>query len=372
MLLGVGSRPLLAQEAERVKPAPRRGFHAPQLALETDGTVLMLWAHPAEKGHDLFVAHRLKGDQLSQPTRVNDQPGSVHFMEFDEFRPALATGKDGRIAVAWPTTDGNVRLAVGNEHGTRFEPSVQLNSRRGSAPAGFVDVAIDRRGQVYATWIDPREAPPRHEEPAQLYYASVDDRGRVTEFDLTSEYTASICGCCRPAVVATEPGPLRFYYRNVDEDGYRDVYELIREPGGIVRRPQRLGPRMWKIEGCPSMGPIHADHVTLWRDGSQGFTRLLASADDTADVVTVAGSDDEWSFSRSPRFVHTLHDGVPPVLAPGTPYGKVFALRDGQWKTLLDETPPWCISMVWIEGQILMSGDEHGELRLEARDVDWN
>ncbi len=356
-----------AQDEGRNKPRKRLGFVAPQLAMEEDGTLLMLWARQVGDGHELSIAYRPAHGEFSDPFSVTSGSGSVKIIEFDEFRPSITTGPKGAINVVWTDTKNNMMLATGSDHGRKFNSPVQLNGG-GQAARGFPAVAmLDKT--VYAVWIDSRHAPANQEEPAHLYMASV-NRGQVVEENITAELTPSVCGCCRPALVATRSGELEVYFRNTDKDGYRDMFKMTRGVDGAWSKPVRLGPARWKIEGCPAAGPVVTAGGVVWRDMATGDALLVASRDPAIDLEQVGKSDDAHFFSHSPRRVHS-REKMPVVYAPGSPNGRAYGLRGGRWQVVMENVPEWCTDMAWLEGQVLMVGDIATELKLEARPVNW-
>ena len=305
--------------------------------------------------------------EFSDPFPVTSGNGSVKIIDFDEYRPAVATAADGSIAVVWSDTQGNMMLSLGEDHGREFSDPVQLNGG-GKTMRGFPSAAFWGK-TLYIVWIDPRDAANDQEEPAHLYMATV-ARGRAVEENITADLTPSVCGCCRPSLVANRDGQLDVYFRNASEDGYRDMYTMTRDTNGQWSEPLRLGPARWKIEGCPAAGPVVTAGGVVWRDMSTGEAQIVASRDPAVDLQEVGRSDDDHFFSHSPRRVQT-RERMPVVLAPGSPYGRVYGLRGGRWQVLMEDVPEWCTDMAWLEGQILMAGDLATELKLEARPVNW-
>jgi hypothetical protein len=294
-----------AQESEGRRRVDRRlGFESPQVALTTSGAVVMLWARPHGKGHDLFVSIRDAAGHFGEATRVNDRPGSVHALPIDEARPALATGANDRVAVGWVDDRGDIFAALGHENGRRFEAPVRVNARKGNPERNFISVALDDRGTVHVVWLDARNAK-----------------------------------------------------------------RLGGELGGRFGEPERLGPATWKIDGCPMAGPVTDGERVLWRDGSTGKARIVEAFSATAPLQPLVRERDDWAPTGSPRLVDGASSAERVLLVPGRPYPRLLRRSAGQWSTWVDELPTWCLSAVILEGQLLMVGDQHGELQLEALDL---
>ena len=64
-------------DAIRAVFATRGEVYQPQLAVEADGTVLVVWREGGGRASDLFIAHRGADGSFTAPTRVNHEPGSV-------------------------------------------------------------------------------------------------------------------------------------------------------------------------------------------------------------------------------------------------------------------------------------------------------
>lgn len=359
-----------AQESEGRRKVDRRlGFESPQVALTPSGAVAMLWSRPHGKGHDLFVSVRDADGAFGEATRVNARPGSVLALSVDEARPSLVTGAGSRVAVGWVDTAGDVYVALGLENGRRFQAPVQVNSREGNPERNFVSLALDEQGMIHAVWLDARGAKKGHEEPAHVYYARVPDgRQAEPERNLTGDFTQSVCGCCRPSVRAAQYS-LTVLYRNVSEDGYRDIQRLNGDLGGRFDEPQRMGPATWKIAGCPMAGAVTDGERVIWRDGSTGKARIVEAISATAQLQAVVVEGGGWAPSGSPRLVDGGRSVERVLLVPGRPYPRLLRRSGGQWRTWIDELPTWCLSAVILEGQLLMVGDQHGALQLEAIDL---
>ena len=51
--------------------------YEPQLLVERDGTLMLVWRQKTEDGFDLYVAHRIAEGGLAEPMQINDQPPTV-------------------------------------------------------------------------------------------------------------------------------------------------------------------------------------------------------------------------------------------------------------------------------------------------------
>jgi hypothetical protein len=130
----------------------------------------------------------------------------------------------------------------------------------------------------------------------------------------------------------------------------------------------RIGPPLWKIAACPMSGPVGDTGAVIWRDGSQPVDRIVEGWPEGSTVRAILRPDDRGVAMRSPRWVGGTDRGV--LLVPGDPAGWLLQRDGAGWTVLTDEAPSWCTDALRIRDQILLVGDEHGRLQLEAYDPD--
>lgn len=358
-----------AVEAPNIAEAPDlsvlagREIFEPQLVVEADGTLLLIWREKVEAGFDLFSAHRTDDGAFSEPFRINDEPGSVYAYPHDEMRPAIATSPDGMLAVVWTDERAQIRAAVGREHGTAWEPSIRLDQAEAPAYRSFTATTIDSDGALHAVWIDSRFAPQAGaEEPADLFYARLLD-GEVTEINLTADQEASICGCCKPDLELAADGALRAIFRNTTADGYRDIFTISGSIEAGFAPPERVGPPTWKLRGCPMSGPVGLGDQVLWRDAESGqwvVKRGHPGTDHTTPIF--AAGEDGWTSIASPREVA---GSAVTVLVPGTPYSRLIERRGDEWVIHRGDLPASATSAATLGDGLLVAGAVEGKLELE-------
>jgi hypothetical protein len=349
-----------------------RDVHQAQFAGGADGSLYVVWRQPADgRGSDLWLARRGEGGVFTPPVRINDLPGTVANVDLDESRAGVAVGPDGLIAVAWTARGSDIRAAISRDGGASFEPSLNLNSDEGAgAYRGFVDIDVDAAGIAHAAWIDGRFAPPRAEEPAELYYARIED-DLVTEINLTEQQADSICGCCRIDVDVRDDDTLVIAFRNTG-GGYRDVFRV--EAGTADRafgEPARLGPPMWELRGCPVIGPLNVGDATLWSEASTGKRRILAAVDTGGDFEVIAEDGEAWSIERPPRRVVGAPPGEGLLLLPGRPGGKILRGAGSSWTVAAEDIPRWAMSAAVIGADLVLLGDLDGEAQAESRPLNF-
>lgn len=349
-----------------------REIFQPQVFLDDSGTPIYIWREKAADGDsDLYAARWSPGNpDTLPPTRLNAEPGMVQGWNHDENRAAVAVGPSGQVAVGWSTGGGDVMAAVSRDGGATFGEEIRLNQDDAPAYHAFPALSFAKDGSLHAVWIDARAAGnPRAEEPADLYHAQIAEDGGVEEHNLTPGDDASVCGCCR-LHLAPEGDGLVADFRYVVE-GYRDIHSLrFAVDGSVAAPPERFGPQMWELAGCPSAGPLRAHMRTLWNEASTGAIRLLEARDTDGSFEVVMESGDTWKIRRPPRPVEGAGDTL--LLVPGDPGGRLLAAdgEDGDddgWTILDDNVPAWATSAVVIDGTLFVLGGEDGVARMASR-----
>ena len=340
-----------------------REVYLPQFAGGDDGSLYVVWQErEVERGANLYIARRGAGGIFEPQGQINDLPGTVGGGSLDEGRAGVAIGDNGVIAVAWTARGSDIRAAFSTDSGAHFSPSVVLNSDEGSRSyRGFVDIDIDAAGIAHAAWIDGRFAPRGAEEPADLYYARIEN-GEVTEINLTEHQIDSICGCCRIDVDVRRDDGIAIAFRNTG-GGYRDIWRM--EAGGerVFNTPIRLGPPMWELRGCPVIGPLNVGDATLWSEASTGKRRILVATETGGDYEVVLEDTGEWAIERPPRLVTGSDPAQPLLLLPGRPNGVILQGAGLDWAVVVEGIPRWGLSAAIIDGSLVLIGDLNGEFQ---------
>ncbi len=343
----------------------------PQLTATPDGELLMAWTVRREggffEGFDLFL-RTTEDNMFSDPVRVNaDLP--LHSIPIDEMRPAIALGPDGAVALAWTDEFFDIRVATSTDGGASFSQPVRLNQDDGDALQEFPDIAFSPDGVLHAVWLDPRIAEEGLEEPADLYYARIEN-GVVTEQNLTGSQESSVCGCCLPDINVEADGGLVVDFRNTTAAGYRDPFRVVGTGDGQFGEPTPVSPPIWQIDACPVAGPIGVDDMTLWFDGSTGRKRLLSAWDPEQSPDVILEDSGEWLLDSPPRRVTGTPDQSTLLLVPARPAGYLLNREGHAWTVIADDLPGWATSAVYHEGRLYLVGTDLGAFQTETRDFD--
>jgi len=332
-----------------------KGVYQSQILLQSDGSLLLVWVQKGLYDLDLFVARQQQDGEFSHPLRINQR--GLNRYTGDEARPSVALGPDGAVAVAWTAANQDIMIAVGSNYATQFDAPLKLNQDDSRAFRTMPSVSFSPDGAAHAVWLDPRQAPEGMEEPSDLYYAIVKN-GSVTETNLTARQEPTVCGCCRPYIAIDEEGVFDILFRNEDSNGYRDI-SRISGTSGTLGEPQPTSPPIWKLNACPSAGPIASQGGTLWKDASTGDWRMLWSTDAETAPSELFSDRDDLDLIRSPRKVSGRDNWV---LIGAQPHSMIATLVDDSWKIIHDNLPPWASSATVKDDKLILMGNRRGLL----------
>jgi hypothetical protein len=334
------------------------GVYQTQVFLQSDGSLLLVWVQKGSSDLDLYAARQEPGGAFGQPLRINQR--GLHRYTGDEARPGVALGPRGEVAIVWTADNNDIMLAAGSRYGQQFDAEVKLNQDEGVAQRIMPSVALSPDGVAHAVWLDPRAAAKGMEEPSDLYYASVKD-GVARELNLTASQQPTVCGCCRPFIEIDGDGDFNILFRNSDGDGYRDI-SRINGVAGALGQPQRTSPPIWKLNACPSAGPISSAGGTLWKDASTGSWRLLWSIDANEDPAVLLKDQAGLDLTYSPRTVSGRESWL---LVAGRAHSLIAEWKDGDLQVVRKDLPRWASSAVVQQGQLILVGNEKGRLYTE-------
>ena len=324
----------------------------PQLIATPSGNLLLVWTARGEDGVDIFAA-RGEGESYTAPVRINRAVGSVNVITIDEMRPAFAIGPGSLLAVAWTDTEYDIQVAISRDAGASFATPLRLNQDEGDTLQEFPSIAFDRDGVLHAAWLDPRFAEDRVEEPADLFYARVED-GVVSERNLTANQESTVCGCCLPDI-QIDGDEIRITFRNTTSDGYRDPFQIRSGGSGDFGSPIAITAPVWKINACPIAGPIGIGDQAVWIDGSTGIRRLLESRGVGNEPHVILEDTNDWFLDYPPRRITGTGSDSLLLLVPAVP-AYVLSYNDDVWNVVANDLPAWVTSAALVGEELVMVG----------------
>ena len=249
--------------------APAMSGSSPQLAVDTRGTVRMIYG----RADTIFATTSTdQGRNFAKPVVV----GVVADMHLGNTRGPVIASSLSRTLIAAADKAGNIHLfELNHATGTWKRLAHTLNDKPMMAPEGLITLAADDADHFYATWLDVRI-----QGHNQIFFA------KTTTPTSNSPWTANVrvntaalggaCECCRPSVAVANNNVAIMFRNNLD--GSRDMYLTTSADRGLTfTAPQRLGRGTWKIDACPMDGGAvkvspAGEISTLWRRENTLYT----------------------------------------------------------------------------------------------------
>ncbi len=252
------SRSVLAETAAVPKVELKRvldGGIQPQIAVERNGTVHLVYLKGDPGAGDLFYARSTDGIRFSDPIRVNSVAGSA--IAVGNIRgPRIAVGRRGRVYIAWNGSSkmGDPAKSLSpmlytrlNDAGTAFEPERNMiHTAKGIDGGG--GIAADQRGRVYLFWHAP--IPGKQGEAfRRVWMTRSDDDGNTFEPEkIAWDQPTGACGCCSLNSYADEKGRIYVLFRSAQETVHRDMYLLRSTDHGHTFQGSDIS--KWNIGAC--------------------------------------------------------------------------------------------------------------------------
>jgi hypothetical protein len=312
------------------------GSAEPNLAVTSDGRVLLSWLEPTpDSGHDFRYA-QLNGRVWTPPRTITR--GKSFFANWADF-PSMHVLPRGRLAAHWLQRSSSgkysydVRVALSSDSGRTWNRIVTPHRDVSASEHGFVSM-WNAGDTLAAAWLDGRKyarIPVQEEQYAKemmLLSTTIAPNGTRGVERRIDERT---CDCCQTSVAITARGPL-IAYRDRTTDEIRDIY-VSRFERTYWTPPKRVHADDWKVDFCPVNGPAVAAR------GERAAVAWFTAARDTAKVLVALSNDAGDSFGRPVRI-----DG-------GSPAGRVGATM----------TADGGLVVSWIERT---GGSEGAEVRM--------
>ena len=306
-------------------------------AFAADGTMWLVWA----AGGRVMAGHsRDLGHSFDRTVAVNQQAERIN--SGPDARPKIVIDPNGRVIVAYAVFqddryNGRVMISRSVDGGASFSRPQPITEDATSQR--FETLALDPAGNLFAAWIDKRNAAAakaarRPYEGAALAYSWSSDGGE--SFPPARIALDNICECCRLGVAFAGTGRPVVLFRNIFEHNTRDHAVLVFTDAEASGRPYRVSVDDWQIEACPHHGPslalgetgvIHAAWFTAGK-ARQGlfYARSLDDGEHFTAPISVG------ELSRRPA--------RPYLLASGHNVRLVWKEFDGKVTTVKEITSP--------------------------------
>ncbi|HWP99869.1 MAG TPA: sialidase family protein [Vicinamibacterales bacterium] len=320
-------------------PSPAAAPSAqPQLAVASDGSILLSWLEDAGSGRHRFRFARRLRDGWSDPVLVHE--GDRFFANWADV-PAVFPAPDGTLFAHWLEKSGpetyayDVKVRVSADGGGTWSSPITLHRDRTRTEHGFVSW-FPVPGGAGAIWLDGRDlvaGDGEHAPRGRMSLRATMLRGATPQAEALVD--PQVCECCPTAAAATSRGAIVAYRDRSDEE-IRDI-AVARFEQGRWSRPVVAHADNWRIPGCPVNGPALAargDRVALaWFTAADGARVNVAfSSDGGATFGPPVRVDDGDPLGRVD--VELLSDGSALVgwierLAPGAAFRVRRVAADG-------------------------------------------
>lgn len=291
-LLTIASCFRLSAAEIKLERVPEGGVQ-PQVAVQADGAVHLVYLKEQKDGADIRYARRPAGGSAWEPSiTVNSVPKSA--VATGTIRGAqLALGKGGRAHVVWNggSTGGDystapVLYARLSDDGKSFTPQQNLLGDTRNLDGG-ASIAATEKGEVFVVWhAAPMKA--SKESDRKVYLCrSADDGKSFSPAMPAPGVPGGVCACCSLKAFTAPDGSLLTLYRNASAVDQRDMTLLTSNDGGLTFKTRGVHP--WSVAACPMSsaaiisGP--AAPRAAWETDAEVYTSLLT---EKAEPVAVS------------------------------------------------------------------------------------
>lgn len=338
----------------------------PQVALDAQGTLNLLYFKGLAGAGDLYLVRRATGQEtFSEPLRVNSQSGSA--IATGSIRGGqLAVGKNGRVHVAWngsstaepkgPGKNNNPMLYSRlNDSATGFDPQRSVIESAYNLDGGGC-VAADPQGNVFVSW---HSGDGTGEINRRVMLVRSHDDGATFDKEVAIDAERyGVCGCCGLKAFADSAGDLFILYRSAREGVNRDMQLLFAQ--GAADKFKNLRLDTWNVATCPMSSEAFAEAgdavFAAWETAGQvQFARIDPKSGSPGKAIKAPGSADK---RRLPAIAASRDGRLLLVWTEGTGWEKGGSLAwqeyDAQGKPTSvrgrkDGIPVWSFAAAYAE-----------------------
>ena len=287
-----------------LKRVPDGGIQ-PQVAVDRNGTVHLVYFQGDPFEGDLFYARSNDGENFSPPIRVNSVPGSA--VAIGNIRGArITSGRNGNVFVVWNGSSKLGNPALGrtpvlfsrfDKTHAAFEPERNLIHTAHGIDGGS-GIAADQEGRVYVFWHAP--IPGQHGEAfRRVWMARSEDDGKSFEPErIAWDRPTGACGCCSLNAYADPGGRIYVLFRSAQEVVHRDMYLLESTDHGSSFKGSNIS--KWNVGYCVMSSEAFATGTTgafaAWESEKQvHFGRIDAETATVGDTpASMNGTDEKY------------------------------------------------------------------------------
>lgn len=210
------------------------GAIQPQLAQDADGAFYCTFIR---NGNIELSVSTDGGKTWSQPVVAIDAKGKASGGK--QRGPRVGVDAKKNVTVSAPLCFDPVKLkekyppaelwvATSTDGGKSFGPPVQVNDVAGAAAESLHQLAVAPNGDAHLVWLDSRDG-----KGNSLCYARVSG-GKVSK---NVKISPPVCPCCAPGMALDGKGNPFVAYREMADDGSREVFLTLSRDGGKAWTP---------------------------------------------------------------------------------------------------------------------------------------
>ncbi|MBK7141102.1 MAG: T9SS type A sorting domain-containing protein [bacterium] len=204
---------------------------APDLAIASDGTGMVVWADYRNRNWDIFGQFlAADGSRIGNNFKINDDVTSA---QQHGARVSVAPG--GWYAVVWYDNrqgSDDIFVQMYSANGVKRGSNLRANSDISSARQAFPDIAADGRGRFHVVWTDWRNG--SYPTNPDVYYRKFDTLFQALTIDTRLNTDGSTRPQRDPAVAADRMGNVGMVWADSTASSW-DVMGQILDADGAVR-----------------------------------------------------------------------------------------------------------------------------------------
>jgi hypothetical protein len=267
-------------DATQIKPISDQRFigATPRFTTDHQGNPVLSWVEKeGEKAYFYFAVSNDGGHTFGSKIKVNAPENlSVHA----EGMPRIAFKGDGTIYATFeikkPTKEAprasDLMFVVSNDNGKTWSAAKAIH--KDTTPGkghSFSDITRLHNGELGFVWLDEKVG--AYEGRSVKFVQTLSNGGFSEEIIVDS----NACQCCRTVLFIDTHKNIHLTYRDLHNDGTRDMSHAVSTDGGkTFSQPQLVFKDLWKINACPHTGPsmtqVANDFFVTWFSGKSETT----------------------------------------------------------------------------------------------------
>ncbi|NLH50492.1 MAG: exo-alpha-sialidase [Myxococcales bacterium] len=269
-------------------------------AIAVDGeTVYVVWQDGSTFQADVRLAVSENGGLSFEPSVMPDEPAP-----FDQIAPDLAVAPGGDLYLVWADwrneADYDLYLAVSEDHGASFA-APRLAPAAVSGTQVEPSIAVGDDGTIYLAWADNRRSTAEDSGIRWDVRAAVSRDGGLTFADETTLNPADDVFALFPEIAATTDGAVAVWF-----DLSRRIWARVSRDGGVTwDEPIRLDLDEGARADFPRVAAAGDRIAVVWNDAAESAAgqdpSLVYSSGRCNDVYLALSEDGGLTWSTATR-----------------------------------------------------------------------